>query len=72
MAAKLDGNVRLQQNLLAALKDDTKREALKKTMTDLKGLAPKTETSVIDTAKPAETGTVEEPKEAPKDEGGKS
>ena len=72
MAAKLDGNVRLQENLLAALKDDTKREALKGTMTELKGLAPKTETSATETAKPAETGKAEEPKEAPKDEGGKS
>src|SRR5689334_9222522 len=72
MAAKLDGNVRLQENLLAALKDDTKRAALKTTMTELKGLAPKTETSAIETAKPAETGKAEEPTEAPKDEGGKS
>ena len=71
MAAKLDGNVRLQQNLLAALNDKTKREDLKKTMTDLKGLAPKTETSATEAPK-SEPGKPEESTEGPKDEGGKS
>jgi len=72
MAAKLDGNVRLQQNLLAALKDPGKREDLKKLMTDLKDHAPKTETSAIEAPKP-ETGKPEEVKDAPKpEEGGKS
>src|SRR5262245_1427641 len=41
MAAKLDGNVRLQENLLAALRDKTKRDALQATVTEFKGLAPK-------------------------------
>ncbi|HEU4434981.1 MAG TPA: type VI secretion system contractile sheath small subunit [Pyrinomonadaceae bacterium] len=76
MAAKLDGNVRLQQNLLAALKDDTKRDDLKKTMTDLKNHAPKIETSATEAAKSetakSETGKPEESTEGPKDEGGKS
>jgi type VI secretion system protein ImpB len=71
MAAKLDGNVRLQENLLDALGDKTKLKALKDTMTDLMAMAPKTEASASEVAQP-ETGKAEESKEAPKDEGGKS
>jgi type VI secretion system protein ImpB len=71
MAAKLDGNVRLQHNLLEALTDETKRNALKATMSELMTLAPKTEATASETAKP-EPAKPAESTEAPKDEGGKS
>jgi type VI secretion system ImpB/VipA family protein len=38
MVAKLDGNVKLQQNLLAALGDETKRKELKAKVDELKAL----------------------------------
>jgi type VI secretion system ImpB/VipA family protein len=67
--AKLDGNVKLQQNLLKALTTESERNDLKAKLVELKALvAPKTE------AEPAksEPGTTEEPKQGPENEGGKS
>ena len=41
MVAKLDGNVKLQQNLLEQLMDEGKRNQLKATMGEIKALLPK-------------------------------
>ena len=72
MAAKLDGNVRLQENLLEWLSDPAKRKTLTDTVADFKRLAPKTETTVTEASK-SEPGKPEESKDAPKqEEGGKS
>ena len=41
MVAKLDGNVKLQQNLLEKLMDESQRNALKASMAEIKALLPK-------------------------------
>ena len=71
MANKLDGNVRLQKNLLEALNDTTKRADLKKTMEDIRASIPKIAAATSEAAKP-ETAKPEESTEGPKNEGGQS
>lgn len=76
MANKLDGNVRLQKNLLEALQDSKKLEELKKSMADIKALLPKPEAAKQETgtaeAGKTEVAKPEESTEGSKDEGGKS
>lgn len=62
LLAKLDGNIKLQDKFLEALRDDTKRKELKTKVDDLKTLVNK----------PAESGTAEEAAKKPEVEGGKT
>jgi type VI secretion system protein ImpB len=55
MVAKLDGNVKLQQNLLEKLMDESQRNALKATMGEIKAMLPKSEPESPET--PPETPT---------------
>jgi predicted component of type VI protein secretion system len=64
MVAKLDGNVKLQQNLLEKLMDESQRNALKASMAEIKALLPK--------KAEAEPETPQNPETPGEGEGGKS
>jgi len=65
MVAKLDGNVKLQQNLIEKLMDQSQLDALKKSLADIKAHLPKKAEAE------AEPETPQTPPEVP-GEGGKN